>query len=155
MIALLLLSLAHDLQTTIEAEAKVKKGSPVTFTFTMTNNGKTSLFVLEWYTPFEGMKGDLFDVTKDGVALTYAGPMVKRVEPIQRNYFEVKPGESRKTTIKLSEGYDVSAPGTYKIAYTSRSRVDVCDDGTKIPRFTNPKQTPAIVSNTITVVVEP
>jgi peptidyl-Lys metalloendopeptidase len=88
--------------------------------FTLTNAGADVIQVLNWQTPFEGIKGPMFDVTRDGASVDYHGPMLKRGAPRKDNYVVLKPGERRAATINLSDGWEVDAPGSYTVEYTAQ-----------------------------------
>ena len=46
--------------------------------FTLINTGQAPLQVLNWQTPFEGIRAPMFNVTRDGAEVLYHGVMVKR-----------------------------------------------------------------------------
>jgi hypothetical protein len=39
-------------------------------------------YVLKWFTPLEGIGGDIFRVERDGAELPYHGKLVKRGPPV-------------------------------------------------------------------------
>src|SRR2546423_10764391 len=76
-----LASAADDLRCVLKAPAKAAVGKPVVLRFSITNLSGAPLLLLEWNTPFEGWFSPFVEVTRDGVALPYHGPMVKRGDP--------------------------------------------------------------------------
>jgi hypothetical protein len=51
--------------------------------------------------------------------------MAKRGDPAKESYRVIEPGESLEARIDLAEGYDVSRPGTYTVAFEWRGRGSV------------------------------
>jgi peptidyl-Lys metalloendopeptidase len=88
--------------------------------FTLTNAGADAIQVLNWQTPFEGIKAPMFTVTRDGASVEYMGPMLKRGTPRKESYLVLKPGERQQATINLADGWDVAAPGRYTIKYSAQ-----------------------------------
>ena len=91
------------------------------------------MWVLRWYTPLEGLRGDVFRVTRNGRRVEYEGPMMKRGDPGRDDYVEVPPRRSVSETVDLSEGWDVSRPGRYRVAF-ARGIADIAVSATEIPR---------------------
>lgn len=56
----------------------VKRG----FGFTLENLSDETVYVLKWFTPLEGLFGDIFRITRDSEEIPYTGPMVKRGDPV-------------------------------------------------------------------------
>lgn len=85
--------------------------------FTLTNTADTRLYVLSWYTPLEGITGEVFRVKRNGELIDYEGILVTRVAPAAGDYAELEPGASAVTEVDLATAYDFSQPGTYTIAF--------------------------------------
>ncbi|NIV31465.1 MAG: protease, partial [Anaerolineae bacterium] len=94
-------------------------GAAVNVEFTLTNTSPEGLFVLNWFTPLEGLAGDIFRVQLDGVTLPYQGIQVKRGVPTSEGYVWLDPGGSASAEVDLAEGYDFSQPGRYTIQFRS------------------------------------
>jgi heat shock protein HslJ len=107
------------LVATIEAPESLPTAAAVNVKFTLTNASPEGLFVLNWFTPLEGLAGDIFRVQRDGVSLPYQGIQVKRGVPIPEHYVWLDPGGSASAEIDLAEGYDFSQPGRYTIQFRS------------------------------------
>ena len=103
----------------IEAPESLPTGAAVNVKFTLTNTSPEGLYVLNWFTPFEGLAGDIFRVQRDGVSLPYHGIQVKRGVPTSENYVWLDPGGSVSAEVDLAEGYDFSQPGRYTLQFRS------------------------------------
>jgi Tol biopolymer transport system component len=115
-----------DLEAVLEAPASLPRGEPVEVRFTLTNRSETGLYVLKWYTPLEGLYGDIFRVERDGEPIPYNGPLVMRGDPTGDDYVYLDPGESASATVDLTAvgendapAYDFSRPGRYTIVFIS------------------------------------
>lgn len=108
-------------------------GEPVTIGFVLENLSAEPFRVLTWYTPLEGIKGSIFRVTRDGQEVPYQGPMVKRGDPDQGAYVLVRPDAPVSAEVDLSQGWDLSAPGVYRVAFEGRIH-DVAGEGESVPR---------------------
>ena len=85
------------------------------------NDGKTSIRILRWLTPFDGVKDDLFAVTIDGKSVEYIGPDYKRPAPTEKDYITLEAGESFQTTVDLAGYYDLSQTGFYQVSYQAET----------------------------------
>ena len=108
-------SATQPLHCVLHALARVVVGAPVPLRFVLTNQGRQALSLLEWNTPFEGWFGAYVEVTRDGVALPYRGPMLKRGDPSAGDYLRIGAGQTRRATVELSLPYDLSQPGLYRV----------------------------------------
>jgi hypothetical protein len=113
---------------------RIEAQAPSRLRFELTNRSETALWVLKWNTPLEGWKGTVLRVSRNGEELPYQGPMLKRGDPGNGDYVEVPAGGRVDATVDLSEVYDVSRPGTYKVE-TDGDLIDVTAGPTEvIPR---------------------
>jgi peptidyl-Lys metalloendopeptidase len=108
------------LQCHVEVPTSVAAGDKIPLKFKLTNTSKQNLMVLKWNTPLEGWFGSSFKVTRDGKWVNYMGAMVKRFRPGISDYAQLAPGKSIEQTVNLAEGYDMKAPGNYKLAFNGR-----------------------------------
>ena len=106
---------APGLQCTLQAPARVVVGQPVRLTFTLTNRGASPLRVLEWNTPFEGWFAPYVQVARDGNAVPYRGPVMKRGDPSADEYFSLAAGGARRADVDLALPFDLSVPGRYLV----------------------------------------
>jgi len=87
----------------------------------VTNPNKNTIRILRWFTPFDGVKEDLFAVTVNGKAVEYTGADYKRPAPADKDYITLKSGETLETTIDLAAYYDFSESGYYQISYKAEN----------------------------------
>ena len=108
---------AEGLRCRWQAPAQVAAGEPVPLHFTISNTGGTALWVLTWNTPFEdgGWFGPYVEVQRQGEALRYQGPMMKRGDPQRDDYLRLAPGASHSAVVDLSLPFDLSQPGRYRV----------------------------------------
>lgn len=111
---------ATTLDCALSAPATVKAGQPVEVVFRLSNPGAKPLYVLDWHTPLEGLLNNIFDVTRDGTEIPYAGPMLKRGPPQADDYVTVAPGASVEGKVEVSLAYELKQPGRYRIAFKNR-----------------------------------
>ena len=103
----------------IEAPESLASGEAVPVKFTLTNTLSEGLYVLRWFTPLEGLAGDIFRVRRDGLHLPYHGILVKRAPPTAEDYVWLDAGGSISAEVDLAEGYDFSQPGQYTVQFSS------------------------------------
>lgn len=108
-----------DLEAVLEAPSPLSAGEPVEVEFTLTNQTETGLYVLKWYTPLEGIAGEIFRVERNRQPIPYQGPLVSRGAPTGEDYVFLEPGGSASATVDLATAYDFSDPGEYTIAFIS------------------------------------
>ena len=107
------------LTATIEVQESLPTGAVVNVRFTLTNISSEGLYVLKWFTPLEGLAGDIFQVQRDGVDVPYRGKLVKRGAPVAEEYVWIDAGGSISAEIDLAEGYDFSQAGQYTLQFRS------------------------------------
>jgi heat shock protein HslJ len=103
----------------LEAPDSLPSGALVTVRFTLTNVSSEGLYVLAWFTPLEGLAGDIFWVQREGVDLDYRGKMVKRAAPTAKDYVWIEAGASTSVEVDLAEGYDLAPAGQYAVQFRS------------------------------------
>lgn len=108
-----------DLEALLEVPHTLPDGERVPLTFTLINRSERSLFVLKWYTPLEGIAGEIFQVRRDGQLLPYQGILAMRGDPAPQDYLHLAPGASAEATVDLAQAYDFSQAGTYTIRFIS------------------------------------
>ncbi len=108
-----------DLQAFLSAPDEVTACEPIPMEFTVTNQGDHPLYLLKWYTPLEGIAGNIFRVSREGQELEYLGILAMRGDPAQEDYLTLEVGESASAQFDISEYYDFSQPGEYQVAYKS------------------------------------
>jgi peptidyl-Lys metalloendopeptidase len=93
----------------------------VTVNVSISNPNKNTIRILRWFTPFDGVKEDLFAVTVNGKAVEYIGADYKRPAPTDKDYITLKAGETLEATIDLASFYDFSESGYYEISYNAEN----------------------------------
>jgi len=107
---------APALRCALEAPPHAVAGSPVLLRFTVTNTGPGALQILRWNTPFEaGWFAPFVSVTRDGQALPWQGPVLKRGDPAAEDYFRLEPGAAKTAELDLALPVDLSRPGRYRV----------------------------------------
>jgi peptidyl-Lys metalloendopeptidase len=86
-----------------------------------TNTGDTPVSVVNWFVPDGTPEGDLFLLTRNGEAVPYLGPIIKRPAPTANDMITIAPGESIVRTVELSGLYDLAETGVYAIQYGAAS----------------------------------
>jgi hypothetical protein len=112
-------STGTDLDARIEAPATLTTGETMIVRFTLTNNSDAKLYVLKWYTPLEGIAGEIFRVERDGQIVPYEGILATRAVPSPDAYVLLEPGESVSAEVDLATAYDFSQAGEYTIQFIS------------------------------------
>ena len=88
--------------------------------FTVYNPSEQPVRLLRWNTPFEGSRGELFEVrSATGKRMRYLGLDAKRAlyhgRPPGTAYIEIKPGSSRTARINPTRSYEWDGDGYYYI----------------------------------------
>ncbi|MEY4098840.1 MAG: hypothetical protein RL300_11 [Pseudomonadota bacterium] len=87
---------------------------------TVTNTTRHPVKLLRWQLPSEEPEGALFHIERDGIAVSYSGPLIKRPAPGPNDQILLGPGQSLSYQIELTGAYDLSRNGRYSIEYLSR-----------------------------------
>jgi hypothetical protein len=109
----------HYLKADLSIPEMVALCDPVELEFKITNPSAQAVYLLNWYTPLEGILGDIFQVTYAGQELPYLGPRVMRAAPLPEQYILLGAGESATVVVDIATGYDFSTAGHYTIAFKS------------------------------------
>jgi peptidyl-Lys metalloendopeptidase len=110
----------------------------VQLTLTVTNVSSHAVRLLKRDLAIDGVKENLFSVTRDGSAVEYIGRHYKWAASVAEDFITLAPGESRSHTASLSGSYDLAATGSYSIALAGNAH-----EGAS-----------ALASNSVTVWVE-
>jgi peptidyl-Lys metalloendopeptidase len=104
------------------ASSSLRAHEDVAVTVTYTNLSSGPVQMLKWYVPGSGsVPAGLFEITRDGEAVDFVGPHVKRVAPRAEDFITLAAGESLTRTTSLSDLYDLSRSGTYSIRFAAQS----------------------------------
>jgi heat shock protein HslJ len=143
-----------SLDCTLEMDETYAVGEPVNLLFALHNHTDRPLYVLTWYTPLEGIAGDILQVTRDGEKLLYQGMLAKRGDPIREEYIAIGPGEVTSAEVDLRMGYDLSTPGSYQVQFTMGLR-DVTDNASLVPRKRDDHRSQSLSCNTVSFRIVP
>ena len=141
----------YGLEATLETREQIARGEAVTVQFKLANRGDEELLVLDWYTPLEGLAGEIFRVARDGRSVPYQGVLLKRGVPLPDEYVTIRPGESVSAEVDLATGYDFSIPADYTIEYLSPSISHVVRQEEAMAKFQRALGPVLIPSNPVTV----
>jgi len=144
---------ATGLSATLEAPARLPDGDTVTVQFTLTNNSDVDLYVLKWYTPLEGIGGEIFRVERDGQAVPYTGILATRGDPTPEGYQRLEAGQSASAEVDLATSFDFSQPGEYTIEFLSPRISHVARSEAGMARSVDDLGPVDIPANTVTVKV--
>jgi peptidyl-Lys metalloendopeptidase len=139
------------LEATLEIREEIARGQAVRVQFKLANRTDEELLVLDWYTPLEGLAGDIFRVERDGKPIPYQGILAKRGIPQSDEYVTLKAGESASAEVDLATGYDFSVPGEYTIEYLSPSISQVVSQEAAMAKHQRHLEPVRIPSNAVTV----
>ena len=109
------------LEAYLKVQSPIQQGSkePISVYFLLENHTQQGLYLLKWYTPLEGIGGDIFAVRRDGQSVPYLGPMVSRAVPTPKSYIFVASDKGVTAEVNIAEAYNFSQPGTYTIKFRS------------------------------------
>lgn len=113
------LTSTSGLTARLEISEQLTVGDEVNLTFTLTNISGTPMYVLKWYTPLEGIAGEIFRVTRDGQIVPYEGILASRGAPTRDEYVFLDTGASVSAVVDLSTSFNFSKAGTYEIRFIS------------------------------------
>jgi peptidyl-Lys metalloendopeptidase len=99
------------------ARQSVTGNQDVVVTVTIRNTSRTWQTIPKWQTPFAGVEAPLFDVTRDGLPVSYLGIRVKRAPPTPADVIALAPGAARSSRVELSSLYRMDITGAYTIRY--------------------------------------
>jgi peptidyl-Lys metalloendopeptidase len=136
------------LDCTLEMDETYPVGEPTNLRFELHNPTDRLLYVLIWYTPLEGMAGEIFQVTRNGQELPYQGMLAKRGDPSREEYVSIESGESTSAEVDLRMGYDLSTPGSYQVQFTAGLQ-DATDDVSLVPRKRDEHRPQSLSCNTV------
>jgi peptidyl-Lys metalloendopeptidase len=93
------------------------RSDDVVVTVTIRNTSNTTRYLLKWQTPFAGVQAPLFDVTRDGLPVSYLGIQAKRPPRAPADFVALAPGAARSSRVELSALYRMDITGAYSVRY--------------------------------------
>jgi len=145
---------SSGLRARLEMPTSLPLGEPVKVQFFLVNEIDNDLYVLNWFTPLEGLGGDIFRVTRDGQRLRYQGPMASRSDPSPEAYTLVEAGGMVSAEVDLSLAYDFSAPGAYSIEFISPANSHVADTEAEMAQSVDELGPVEMPSNQVVVAID-
>jgi hypothetical protein len=106
-------------RASLEVTPQMPTGESTQLRFTPVNESDARLYLLRWYTPLEGIAGEILIVKHNGKLLPYRGILASRVPPTPDDYVALEAGMSVSVVVDLAEGYDLSEPGEYSVKFLS------------------------------------
>lgn len=109
---------AQDVTASIEfLQSQFSTDRDITVELTLKNNEKESVDLLTWLTGENGVKGNIFEVLRDGEPVPYLGALFKRRLAESSDYLTLRAGQQESYTLELSGFYDFSQAGQYEVSY--------------------------------------
>ncbi|MGD2147085.1 MAG: hypothetical protein PVH41_10355, partial [Anaerolineae bacterium] len=140
-----------DLEVVLQVPATLPHGRSVELTFTLFNRSDTALYVLNWFTPLEGLGGQIFRVERDGEAVPYEGPLAYRGDPTPEAYVLLGAAESVSAEVDLATAYDFSKAGVYTVEFLSPSISHVARTEAELAKTVDDLGPVQMPSNTVAV----
>jgi hypothetical protein len=141
----------NKLQVLLEMPDILGNGEKVNLRYTLTNNTNTKLYILKWYTPLEGIGGEIFRVEHEGHTLPYEGILASRALPSHDAYVLLSAGESVSAEVDLATAYDFTQAGDYTIKFLSPQISHVAQSDTEMVQTMSDLGPVEMLSNIITV----
>ena len=128
------------------AAAPITRNNPLRASMFATGNGSVEIIltntsnkiarVPKYQLPLGKLQAKLFSISRDGEAVAYEGPMIKRGLPAASDFAILKPGQSLRSVVQLADAYDMRKGGTYTITLASAMQHASMSDGSmlKTPR---------------------
>ncbi len=142
-----------DLEAILQVPTTLPDGDSVELEFTLINHSETGLYVLKWYTPLEGLAGEIFRIERDGQVIPYQGILATRITPPPEAYVLLEPGESVSAEVDLATAYDFSKSGEYTIEFLSPSISHVARTEAEMARTLNDLGPVQIPSKRVSVTI--
>ena len=98
----------------------------------LTNTSNKIARVPKYQLPLGELEAKLFRVSRDGEAVAYEGPMIKRGLPSASDFAILKPGQSYRSVVQLADAYDMRKSGTYTVALASTMQHASMSDGSML-----------------------
>ncbi len=139
------------LRARLEVPNTLPLGEPVKVQFFLVNDSNEDLYVLNWFTPLEGLGGDIFQVRRDGETVPYQGPLAERAEPTPEAYTLIEAGGIVWAEVNLTHAYDFSIPGNYIIEFNSPEFFHIASSQAEMARTYDELGPIELASNEVTV----
>jgi hypothetical protein len=137
----------------LDLPERLNIGEEINLKFTLTNESDTPLYFLKWYTPLEGIAGEIFKITRDGQAVPYEGILASRAFPTIDSYILINPSEAVSAVVDLSTSYDFSKTGTYRIGFLSPRISHIAGSEEEMAKTNDELGPVQILSNLLTLAI--
>lgn len=104
-----------SLHCNLNIDQMLPAGEPVILRLTLNNSGEQPLEVLQYYTAFEGILGEIFSIQYGDESLSYQGPLVKRGPPTDEDWLLLEPGAELTAEVDLNGAWNLERPGDYTL----------------------------------------
>ncbi len=98
----------------------------------LTNTSNKIARVPKYQLPLGELEAKLFSISRDGEAVAYEGPMIKRGLPQASDFAILRPGQSYRSVVQLADAYDMRKSGTYTITLASAMQHASMSDGSML-----------------------
>jgi peptidyl-Lys metalloendopeptidase len=98
----------------------------------LTNTSNKIARVPKYQLPLGELEAKLFSISRDGEAVAYEGPMIKRGLPLASDFAILRPGQSYRSVVQLADAYDMRKSGTYTITLASPMQHASLSDGSML-----------------------
>jgi peptidyl-Lys metalloendopeptidase len=85
----------------------------------ITNTSRKTARIPKWQLPSVVAESNLFMIGHDGEEVRYEGRMIKRATPTASDFAILRPGQSHRVVVDLSDAYDLSEAGDYTITFAA------------------------------------
>jgi hypothetical protein len=103
-------------------------GQAVSVELLLHNGLDVPVRVLRYFTPFEGILGEIFEVQWQNQPVIYEGPMVKRVAPGEDDWLPLPAGQDLTAAVDVSSAWNLTLPGEYRVQLRNGISFRVPDD---------------------------
>nr|WP_062331521.1 M35 family metallo-endopeptidase [Herbidospora sakaeratensis] len=99
----------------LRTQPRYRLGDQILVSFEIRNTSEEPYRILTWDIPLLDSPLNFLSVSHEGSELLYDGPMVRRVDPTEKEYISLAPGESRSAEVDISRLYAIQLPGEYTV----------------------------------------
>jgi peptidyl-Lys metalloendopeptidase len=106
--------------------------------WTLTNDGRETVWLPRWQAPTAALEADLFDVQVDGASVPYVGRVYKRATPSAADMVAIAPGLSLSAVVPVSQFYRTGQAGEYALQqHVHAGDLAVTSNAVRAVRFEN------------------